>query len=199
MTTSIACYVRVSSESQNLDGQIAEIKQWLKGNGHDPEDAQWYIDHGESGKKIDGRPAIDKLSRDVFSGSVKSVAVFKLDRIARNLRDGVNLLTDWLGKGVRIVSVREQFDFSGSVGQLIMAVLLSLAQIERESILERQRAGIEVAKKKGRYQGRQRGTFKASPSRAVELRQRGLTGLEIAEALGVSRMTVHRYLRAATK
>ncbi len=79
--------------------------------------------------------------------------------------------------------------------QMIAAVMLGLAEIELEFREERQAAGIEVAKKKGVYQGRQKGTTKAKPNRAVELRAKGLRLDEIAQALGTSRRTVQRYLR----
>jgi DNA invertase Pin-like site-specific DNA recombinase len=69
--------------------------------------------------------------------------------------------------------------------------------MEQETRRERQAAGIAVAKKKGVYRGRQRGTTKAKPIRALELREKGLTAEEIASSLGVSRNTVFVYLRRA--
>ena len=77
---------------------------------------------------------------------------------------------------------------------MIAAVMLGLAEIELEFRAERQAAGIEVAKKKGVYRGRQKGTTKAKPQRAAELRAKGLKLDEIAQALGTSRRTVQRYL-----
>lgn len=59
--------------------------------------------------------------------------------------------------------------------------------------------GIEVAKKKGIYKGRRKGMTKADPTRAMQLRERGLTVAEIATALGTNKRTVQRYLKAATK
>ena len=78
---------------------------------------------------------------------------------------------------------------------MIAAVLLRLAEIELEYRQERQAAGIEVAKRKGVYKGRQRGTTKGKPDRAIALAERGLQVAEIAEALGTSERTVHPYLR----
>ena len=60
---------------------------------------------------------------------------------------------------------------------------------------ERQRTGIEVAKANGKYRGRRKGTTKVKPLRAAKLREKGLSGAEIAKSLGVSRGTVQRYLR----
>lgn len=106
------------------------------------------------------------------------------------------LLADWTERGLRVVAVTQAIDLSGPVGRMIAAVLLGLAEIEWEYRRERQAAGIEVAKKRGVYKGRKRGTMKGNPVRALELRARGLATAEIATALGVDARTVRRYLRA---
>ena len=80
---------------------------------------------------------------------------------------------------------------------MIAALLLGLAEIELEYRQERQAAGIEVAKRKGIYKGRRKGTTKAEPARARQLRAKGLTVAEIATALGTNKRTVQRYLKAS--
>jgi len=95
------------------------------------------------------------------------------------------------------VVVTQQIELNGAVGRMIAAVMLGLAEIELEYRQERQIAGIEVAKKKGIYKGRQRGTTKAKPDRARELAAKGLRVSEIAQALGTSDRTVQRYLKSA--
>jgi predicted transcriptional regulator len=109
------------------------------------------------------------------------------------------LLADWCDRGVRVISVTQQIDLRGSVGRLIASVLFGLAEIEREYLRERQAAGITVAKSQGVYPGRKKGTPKAKPERAWELRDQGLTKPEIARALGVSAQTVWRYLKQRPK
>ncbi len=125
-----------------------------------------------------------------------TVVVFKLDRLARSLRDGVNVLTEWLERGVRVVSVSQQFDFSGATGKLIAAVLLGVAEMEQETRRERQAAGIAVAKQAGKYTGRKVGSVKAQPARARRLVQQGVPIIDVAARLGVSRQTVYRYIQA---
>jgi DNA invertase Pin-like site-specific DNA recombinase len=190
----IAAYCRVSTVRQRADSQINEIKKWLEGNGYDESKVEWFIDK-ETGKTLQ-RPEFQRLQREIFAGRIKTVVVWKLDRISRRLKDGINLLSDWCGKDVRVVSITQAIDLSGAVGRMIAAVLLGLAEIELEYRQQRQMAGIEVAKRNGVYKGRKKGTTKAAPVRAHELRARGLKIKEIATALGTSTRTVQRYLRA---
>lgn len=183
----IACNCHVSSASRKTDSQKLEIRRWLDGNRIDPSTVGWFEDN-EMRKSLK-RPAIDRLQKAIFTGSVTTVVVWKLDRISRGQRDGVNLLADWCERGVRVVAVIQQIDLSGAVGRIVASVLFGLAEIETEYRRERQTAGIEVARGRGVYRGRQRGTTKALPCRAQELRNRGLTVQENATALGISRKT----------
>lgn len=191
----IACYCRVSSRSQKNDSQKAEIRRWLKAHGTDLAKVQWFEDK-ESGKTAK-RPAFEALQKEIFDGKVKTVVVWKLDRISRRLRDGINLLADWCDRGIRVVSITQQIDMSGPVGRMVASVMFGLAEIELEYRRERQVAGINVAKRRGVYTGRKSGTTKAKPQRAKSLQGRGLTAAEIGKSLGVSERTVFRYLGEA--
>jgi Resolvase, N terminal domain len=93
------------------------------------------------------------------------------------------LLADWCERGVRVVVITQQLDLTGTVGRMVASVLFGLAEIEQEYRRERQAAGIAVAKRNGVYRGRRKGTTKAKPTRAQELRVRGLVVPEIATAL----------------
>jgi DNA invertase Pin-like site-specific DNA recombinase len=188
----IACYVRVSTVGQNEHGQQLEMQRWLDGNHILPENVRWYMDK-RSGDTLE-RPEFERLQRDVFDGEIGTVVVWRLDRLSRKLRDGINVLCDWCEQGLRIVAVTQQIDFKGTVGKMLAAVLLGVAEMEQEARRERQRAGIEAAKERGVYKGRQSGTTKSKPSRAHSLASKGLTHAEIATSLGISRRTVIRYL-----
>jgi len=190
----IACYCRVSSRHQKADSQVSEITKWLAAHGYDDGQVEWFVDK-VSGKTL-RRPEFERLQRDIFAGLVEVVIIWKLDRLSRRLKDGVNILSDWCEKGLRIVVVTQQLDLNGAVGRMIAALLLGLAEIETEYRAERQTAGIAVAKKKGIYTGRKRGTTKAEPNRAKELRAKGLNTAEIAQAMGTTRRTIQRYLKA---
>ena len=188
----LAAYCRVSSVRQKNDSQVSEIKKWLAAHGYDDAQVEWYIDK-QTGKNLQ-RPDFERLQRDIFTGQVNTIIVWKLDRLSRRLRDGINVLADWCERGLKIIVLTQQIELNGSIGRMIAAVMLGLAEIELEYRQERQVAGIAVAKKKGTYKGRKRGTTKSKPARAKELASKGLRAAEIAQALGTSARTVQRYL-----
>jgi DNA invertase Pin-like site-specific DNA recombinase len=189
----MAMYVRVSTVSQNEAGQRAALQHWLDGNGVGKNDVEWFIDK-ESGDTMN-RPEFERLQGAVFESRVHSVVVWKLDRLSRSLRDGLTTLCNWCDSGLRVVSVTQQIDFSGTIGKMIASVLFGVAEMEQETRRERQMAGIAVAKKNGVYFGRKPGTTKGSPEQAKKLRDQGYKIHEIKEFLGVSTNTVYLYLR----
>lgn len=191
MTT--AAYLRVSTTEQTEASQRREIERWLAGHGLE---AVWYCDKA-TGDNL-ARPDFEQLQADVFSGSIKTVVVWKLDRLSRSLKDGIAVLCDWCERGVRVVSVTQQIDFSGAVGKMMGALLLGVAEMEQETRRERQRAGIAAARERGVYKGRKPGSLKGSPQRAAALHSKGYDEADIAKLLGVSTRTVQRYLRTAT-
>jgi DNA invertase Pin-like site-specific DNA recombinase len=192
----IGVYLRVSTKDQETTSQRAEINKYLGANGIAPASVVWYEDQ-ESGITLK-RPEFDRLQRDIFAGKIKTVIVWKLDRLSRNLRDGVNILADWAEKGLKIVVVTQQLELNGVIGRTIAALLLGLAEIEHSHIKERQKAGIAAAKARGAYKGRQPGSRKASPERARELAAKGNKPAEIAAALKISKRTVLRYLSGSS-
>ena len=192
----LACYCRISSRQQKYDSQKAEIRRWLKRHAIRTSTVQWFEDT-ESGTTLQ-RPASEGLQHAIFAGTIQTVLVWKLDRLSRRLREGVNLLAEWCEHGVRVVVITQQLDLDGAVGQMVASVLFGLAEIEQEYRRERQAAGIAVAKRNGAYHGRRKGTTKAKPTRAQTLRAHGLTVPEIATALGVSQRTVFRYFAEDT-
>lgn len=190
----IGIYIRVSCVGQNVAGQKREINRWLKGHAIDESEVRWYVDKA-TGANLD-RPEFERLQVDIFNGDIETVVVWKLDRLSRSLRDGINVLADWCDSGLRVVSVTQQIDFNGAVGKMLAAVLLGVAEMEQETRRERQAAGIAAAKERGVYKGRKAGATKrgVNPKRAEKLRGKGLTYGEISQAMGVSVSSVRRYL-----
>lgn len=193
----VAAYVRVSTEEQNTASQKREIAKWLHGNGIDSGSVQWYVDK-ENGSTLD-RPEFQQLQKDIFNGAIKTLVVYRLDRISRDMPDGIGVISEWCKRGVRLVCTDQQIDFSGVVGQIMAAFILGLAQWEKQGIKSRQAAGIAAAKERGVYTGRKLGAIKAGvdPKRAIKLREKGLTYKEISKAMGVSVSSVIRYLQGA--
>lgn len=189
-STKVGVYIRVSTVEQNLDGQRLSIQTWLDGQGLT---AVWYEDKS-TGNNLD-RAAFTALQQDVFNGKVKTVVVYKLDRLSRSLRDGINVLTDWLDAGIRVVSVTQQLDFSGAAGKLIASVLFAVSEMETETRKERQADGIKAAKAKGVYKGRAKGSSTVDSGRVRELKAQGLKVTEIATSLGISRQSVYSHMR----
>jgi DNA invertase Pin-like site-specific DNA recombinase len=187
----IGVYIRVSSQSQKADSQRVEIEQYLK--RHRIENAQWFEDK-ESGKTLK-RPGLQALQDAIFRGEIDTVIVWKLDRLARSFREGVGVVTEWCQKGIRLISVTQQIDLAGTVGQMVAGVLFAFAEMELQHSKERQAAGIALARERGIYKGRKKGTTKATPERAKELKAKGLTHDEIAAALSVTKRTVANYLK----
>jgi DNA invertase Pin-like site-specific DNA recombinase len=192
----IACYCRVSTRHQKNDSQRAEIERWLRNNQMDLSAVRWFED--KESATAPHRLAFEAMQAGIFEGTIKTVVVWKLDRLSRRLRDGINLLADWCERGVRVVAVTQQIDLSGTIGHMVASVMFGLAEIELEYRRERQAAGIALAKRKGVYKGRRSGTTKAEPARAQELHAHGLTIPEIANAMAVSERTVFRYLNEAS-
>ena len=191
-TKTVAAYVRVSTAGQNLASQKKEIQKYLDSKGLE---ATFYIDK-KTGDNLN-RPAFKRLQKDVFAGSIKTIIVYKLDRISRSLKDGITTLIEWIESNIAVVSVTQQLDFRGATGRLVASVLFAVAEMEQETRRERQAAGIANAKEQNKYKGGSPGYRKGKPYRAVRLREKGNTIKEIAQSMGVSTMTVSRYLKQA--
>jgi len=193
--SSIAVYLR---SRRGLGAWTAEARDRALSRWPQCHQGPLFIDH-YSGKpgSVAEQSALRELQAGVFAGEFKTIVLYRLDRLARSIRDGINVLTDWLGAGVRVVVVTMQIDLSGALGQTVAALLLGLAQMEREAIRERQAAGIAAARARGKtWGGRKQGSFKVDPARVAELTAKGLTPTEIANALRCSERTVYRCKRS---
>ena len=114
--------------------------------------AEKYDDGGYSGGNLE-RPALKRLVADIRAGKIETVVVYKVDRLTRSLSDFAKLIELFEARGVTFVSVTQQFNTTTSMGRLMLNVLLSFAQFEREVTGERIRDKIAAAKKKGLWMG----------------------------------------------
>ena len=141
-----------------------------------------------TGSKIN-RPQLNKLQEDIFLGKISTVICWKLDRLSRSLKDGINLLVDWLDRDIRVIAVSQQFDFNGSVGKLIASVLLGIAEMERQNIRENIIRGMNNARKQGKKIGGKEPKLFADD--ILKLKKQGLNMSQIAKRLGVSRQACY--------
>ena len=128
-----------------------------------------------------------------YSRSGDVLVVTRLDRLARSVADLCKILGQLQDRGASLRVLNIDLDTSTPTGKLILNVLGSIAQFERELTLERQREGIAKAKAEGKYKGR-KPTARAKADKVRELRQAGVGASEIARQVGVSRASVYRAL-----
>ena len=150
-------YVRVSTEDQARDGyglpaQEHAIRAYCDAQGW--ELTAVYADAGKSGKALQGREALTRLLADAEASHFQRVVFVKLDRLARNLRDLLDLCSRLEGAGVGIVSISESIDTGTPSGRMIRSVLGALGEFERETICERTRDGIAEVLRQGKAVGR---------------------------------------------
>jgi site-specific DNA recombinase len=159
-TVRCAIYTRKSTEEgleqefNSLDAQRAAAQAYIASQQH----AGWclvpdrYDDGGYTGGNMD-RPALAQLLRDIANGHVDCVAVYKVDRLSRSLVDFAKMMEIFEQHQVAFVSVTQQFNSATSMGHLVLHILLSFAQFEREIISERTRDKIAGARRKGKWAG----------------------------------------------
>ena len=127
-----------------------------------------------------------------------TLAVWKLDRLGRSLKDLVALVTSFQEKGGHFVSLRDHLDTTTAQGRLMFNLFASLAEFECDIIRECTKAGLTAARARGRQGGRPKGLSKEALSKAQAAKtlylQQDKTVTEIGQLLGVGHATIHRYL-----
>jgi len=173
-------YARVSTSSQDLDIQKATLKA-----------AGCEIVRAEigSGASRDGRTELATVLEFLRAGD--ELVVHRLDRLGRSTRDVLNLMHELDAKGASLRILEPEVTTAGNMGRMVVTVLGMVADMELKFIRDRQRAGIEAAKGKGTYKGRQK---RVDDEEIRRLASEGTAKSKIARDLGVSRMTVYRAL-----
>ena len=171
-------YRRVSSERQNLERQDFVCDKMFE--------------EKVSGAKRD-RAALAEMIE--FAREGDEVVVYSIDRLARDLRDLQDIISTLNDKGVSISFLKEKLTFSGdsddAFARLQLQMMGAFAEFERNIIRSRQAEGVARAKAKGVYKGRKK---TIDENRIRKMKSAGHSVTEIAELLGVSRMTVYRSL-----
>jgi DNA invertase Pin-like site-specific DNA recombinase len=168
-------YARVSTSEQNLDLQLTA----LKAAGA----ARTFADNGVSGSTVE-RPQLSKALDRLEIGDV----------LGRNTRHVLEIIENIREQGAGFRSVTEGLDTTGRMGTAMLTIMAAFAQLERDTMIERTRAGLAAAAANNRHGGRPRKVDDAAAARAKELKGKGISASDIGKMLGVSRATVYRYL-----
>lgn len=174
-------YARVSTKDQNLDGQ----RDALSAAGAERIFADTITGTARS------RPELDRMMGELRDGDI--VVVAKYDRLARSLKDLLEIVDLIQSRGAGFRSIGEDIDTTTPAGRLVFHVFASIAQFERERIVERTKEGLESARKRGRVGGRPPAL---SPSQKAEVRRMRDEEMrpiaEIAALFNVSAKTIRR-------
>lgn len=180
-------YARVSTKDQVLDLQIDALTK---------DGCELIFKETASGAKTD-RPELQKLLNHLRKGDV--VVVYKLDRLGRSLKHLLEVVAELNSKEVGIRSINDAIDTTTPQGRLFFNISASFAEFERDLIRERTKSGLEAARARGRKGGRRQGMTKEAEQKAILAEtyyREGKLGVnQIAKEIGVSKMTLYKYLR----
>lgn len=176
-------YARVSTVDQKLDTQIDTLTK--------------YGCHQIFQDKISGttssRPALDDMLSRLREGD--TVVVARLNRLGRSLVHIITLVAELASKGIHFKALDLGIDTSTPAGKMILSVFASLAEYERETILEKTKAGQKLAIQQGKHVGRPKGFNQEMFSKVKTATERGMSISEIVKLTGISRASVTRYRR----
>lgn len=180
-------YARVSTYDQNINLQVDAL---LKAG------CEEIFKDVASGSKMD-RPQLRKLLDRIRKGDV--IIIWKLDRLGRSLKDFISITNELIRKGVNLKSLNDPIDTTSSQGRLIFNIFASLAEFERDLIIERTQAGLKAARARGRLGGRPRGLSEKAKKKSIAataLYKQGKLGVDaICKNLDICKATLYNYLR----
>ena len=175
-------YARTSTTEQNIEPQIEALKT-----------AGCNRIYQEQRTGIDAKRA-ELLSMLDYCREGDVITCTKLDRIGRSTADVLSIIDRMNDKGVSFRCLNLNLDTSTPTGKLMLTMLAAVATFEREIMLERQREGIEAARKEGKYKGR-KATAMVKASQVQELLKKGLTRQAVADRLGIGVASVYRIIK----
>ena len=178
----IVGYCRTSKTSQELALQKDALEKYG-------------VDHiyTEQMSGVKQRPVLESVLAELNEGD--TLVVWKLDRLGRTSKELVNMIDDFDKRGIHFVSITEQFDTTTPTGKFVVTMFIAMAQLERDVIVMRTKAGLEAAKKRGRVGGRPK-VPQDSVEYALLLYNQGNRRIKyICEKAKISRSTLYRILR----
>jgi DNA invertase Pin-like site-specific DNA recombinase len=180
-------YARVSSKKQTLDLQITALEE----AGCDIVFTD--IASGKDNKRDGLKQLLQSISED------DSVIIWSIDRLGRSLKNLNELMMIFNKKKIKVISLNNVIDTTTAHGKLTFNIFASVAQFERDIVIERTKAGLDAARVQGRKGGRPKGLSKEAEQKAVMVEklylERELTINEICMKVGISKATLYAYLR----
>lgn len=181
-------YVRVSTAEQNEERQL----ELLKNCNID----KTFVEK-VSAKNTD-RPKFQEMIDYAREGD--TIYITDFSRLSRSTRDLLNTIECLMKKGVKVISLKENLDSSSPQGRLMITMIGAINQFEREILLERQREGIAIAKRKGKYKGRKRIERPDNWDKVIgDYMVRKITAKKAMELLGLKTSTFYKFLNEDKK
>ncbi len=177
-------YARVSTKDQPLDLQLSALEKVGC--------SKIYQDKLSGSKKE--RPGLSEALNFLRAGDV--LVIWKLDRLGRTVKGLIELVDDLHDRGIHLNSLTDSIDTSTAQGRFFFHIMASLAEMERELLIERTHAGLAVARSRGRIGGRKRKMTESKLASAKQLLISGVPPKEVAQNLGVSVATLYRWIPA---
>ena len=191
MSKRAALYMRVSTVDQHPETQLHDLRGLAAQRGF--QIVSEYTDK-ISGAKAK-RPGLDQLMADAHRKKFDIVMVWAFDRMARSVRHFLEVLDELNHLEIEFVSFRENIDTGGPLGRALVVIIGAIAELERNLIIERVRAGMRRARLEGRRIGRE--PLNVDRQALLRDRARGMSLSDLAKAYRISRTSVCRVLREA--
>lgn len=180
-------YIRVSTIEQNEARQIESLNKYNIN--------KQFIEKVSA--KDTKRPQLQAMLDYAREGD--TVYVHDFSRLARSTKDLLDIVEKLKVKGVKLVSIKEALDTSTPQGKLMLTMLGAIYEFERENLLERQREGIQIAKKEGKYKGRKEKEIKDFEKHYNRYMAREINKSQLAKELNVSRPTLDKLIKEHTE
>jgi len=188
----IAIYTRVSTNDQSVEMQTQDLRRYCDQRGF--EVFKEYCDQGISGTK-DKRPALDELMSDAKKKKFDVVLVWRFDRFARSTKHLITALEEFRHLGIEFISYQENVDTASPLGKAMFTIVSAIAELERNILLERVKAGLRRAKENGKILGRPRRVdINVAELRRLRDKEK-LSFRQIAKRVKASSATVYKTLQ----
>jgi len=184
-----ALYLRVSTLDQHPETQLYDLRQMAA--QRDYQIVHEYTDRISGAKAR--RPGLDEMMADARRGRFDVLLVWASDRLARSVKHFLEVLDELNRINVEFVSFREQIDTGGPLGRAVVVIIGAIAELERNLIVERVRAGMRRAKLEGRHIGRK--PLELDRVGILRDHNQGQSLGQLAKSYRASRATIHRVLR----